>query len=306
MNGRGAGALRRDDALCPGPLARVAGRHLDRRSVLVAGCAALMVRTSAPARAAAACTSLPTCPIAIEGEFPTASGAVHTVAEAIRHACFAGLAICPSEQPAVIAIRNSPTSTPAIWLQTADPTRAVIIVNIGEAAWSQFGYQLGHELGHVLCNSWKWGQRPLLPSQWIEESLAEAFALVALARLATNWSESPPFPGDAAYGRAIAAYRDDLVAEYRRRAAAVSLQDREALAGGSKKLSETLVLALMTAMLQAPETRADLGALNLWPERGAVSPPRFAEEWRASCKRGATPCVLPGELARWLRQSGWP
>ena len=91
---------------------------------------------------------------------------------------------------------------------------AWIIVDIGERAWSQLAYQFGHELGHVMANSWQPHAKPAPPCQWIEEALVEAFSLRGLGRLAQSWKQNPPFAGDNAFGDAIADYRENIIQQY--------------------------------------------------------------------------------------------
>ena len=86
---------------------------------------------------------------------------------------------------------------------------AWIIVDIGERAWSQLAYQFGHELGHVLANSWQPHAKPTSPCQWLEEAMVEAFSLRGLGRLAESWKQNPPFPDDHAFGNSITEYREN-------------------------------------------------------------------------------------------------
>jgi len=44
--------------------------------------------------------------------------------------------------------------------------------------------------------------------------MVEAFSLRGLGRLAERWKEAPPFPGDNAYGDAIAGYCRDIIQRY--------------------------------------------------------------------------------------------
>ena len=104
---------------------------------------------------------------------------------------------------------------------TADnPTAAWIVVDVGTRAWSQLAYQFGHELGHVMCNSWMWKVETPPPSRWLEECLAEAFAIRGLARLADGWEHNPPFPNDSRYAQALREYRRALMEKYRKAARA--------------------------------------------------------------------------------------
>jgi hypothetical protein len=85
--------------------------------------------------------------------------------------------------------------------------------DIGERDWSKLAYQFGHELGHVLANSWQPYAKPGPPCQWLEEAMVEAFSIRGLGRLAKSWKEDPPFAGDSAFGDATQ-YRDDIVRSY--------------------------------------------------------------------------------------------
>ena len=42
----------------------------------------------------------------------------------------------------------------------------------------------------------------------------EAFSVRGLGRLAEGWEQDPPFPGDNAFGNAIADYRQDIIRRY--------------------------------------------------------------------------------------------
>jgi hypothetical protein len=75
--------------------------------------------------------------------------------------------------------------------------------DVGERAWIQLAYQFGHELGHLLCNSWLPSAKPSPPCQWLEEVLAESFSLRALRLLAQSWQDHPPFPHDEGYAASV-------------------------------------------------------------------------------------------------------
>ena len=141
------------------------------------------------------------------------------VAELARHASLDGVRLVSDRQPTRIRIDEHTSGPPAIWLHADGSTTAWIIVDIGERSWSQLAYQFGHELGHVMANSWQAHARPHTPCQWLEEALVEAFSLRGLARLAALWKQTPPFPGDGAYGEAILSYRQDVLARFQRLAA---------------------------------------------------------------------------------------
>lgn len=70
---------------------------------------------------------------------------------------------------------------------------AWIVVDIETRAWSQLAYQFGHELGHVMCNSWMWKVETTPPCRWLEECLVEAFSIRGLGRLADTSEHDRPF-----------------------------------------------------------------------------------------------------------------
>ena len=96
---------------------------------------------------------------------------------------------------------------------------AWIIVDIGERDWSKLAYQFGHELGHVLANSWGPDSKPRNPCQWLEEALVEAFSLRGLDKLADSWEQRPPFTNDAPFSESIRQYRRRMIEKYEKIAA---------------------------------------------------------------------------------------
>ena len=130
----------------------------------------------------------------------------------MRAACLAGVPLLSDRQPEKLRVDDKADTNPSIWLQTDLPTTAWVIVIVGTRDWCNLAYQFGHELGHVLCNSWQADAIPLNPCRWIEEALVEAFSLRGLARLADEWERAPPFPNDAAYADSIRSYRETILA----------------------------------------------------------------------------------------------
>jgi hypothetical protein len=74
-----------------------------------------------------------------------------------------------------LRIQANRSGLPAIWLHPDGSRVAWVIVDAGERDWSKLAYQFGHELGHVLDDSWSLQARPAPPCQWLEEVLVEAF-----------------------------------------------------------------------------------------------------------------------------------
>ena len=239
----------------------------------------------------------------------TWNGAASTDAAAVisrmREACLSGIRLVSDRQPDRLRVDDQTTGPPHIWLHADNPTTAWIVVDVGTRAWSQLAYQFGHELGHVMCNSWMWKVETPPPSRWLEECLAEAFAIRGLARLADGWEGNPPFPNDSRYAHALRDYRRELVEKYRRaepegvKNAAAWLRDNR------KRLDETTglgvytapaILTIVTAMENDKACVEDLGAVNRWPQHSAVALEDYLRLWRESCAQVAAPGRLPKRL----------
>lgn len=78
--------------------------------------------------------------------------------------------------------------------------------------WSQYAYQLAHELCHVLINSpvidglSAWRDHLQMPNRWLEESLCQMSAFFALPRVADEWDARPPFAGASPYAHSLRDY----------------------------------------------------------------------------------------------------
>ena len=143
--------------------------------------------------------------------------AAFCVLSRMRDASLYNINFFSDRQPKMIRVESRAGGRPSIWLHDDDAGKAWIIVNIYPRAWCQLAYQFGHELGHVLCNSWDKMARPMAPCQWLEESLVEAFTIRGLGFLAKNWERDPPFDGDASFAASNRLYRDNLITQYKLR-----------------------------------------------------------------------------------------
>src|SRR5215831_3181896 len=140
----------------------------------------------------------------------------HVVISRMREVCLSGVRLLSDRQPSKLRVDNHLSGPPHVWLHKENSDTAWIVVDIGALDWCKLAYQLGHELGHVLCNSWQWQAISKLPSRWLEEALVEAFSIRGLGLLADSWERRPPFPHDASFAHAIRKYRQDLIEKYRK------------------------------------------------------------------------------------------
>jgi hypothetical protein len=255
------------------------------------------------ARAASPPATLLSAPLELGGDWGgSLPGSAQRVIARMRAACLAGIGLVSDRQPERLRVDDHSSGPPAVWLHDNPPRTAWVIVDIGARDWSKLAYQFGHELGHVLCNSWWRDARPSLPCQWLEESLVEAFSIRGLGLLAESWERDPPFAGDAAFGQAIRDYRGNLLRHYAADGTGIGTwfrANRSALEhmGGVNVGEGPAIVAVAAALEAEPAQVADLGTLNRWPGRTGVPLEAYFDRWAASCRDlGA-----PGSLPAWLR-----
>jgi hypothetical protein len=288
---------------------------MDRRRFLtLTGAAAFAaVGSRASARESAAAGNLLTAPIELKGEW-VYGDAVTRVLSRVRVIDLSGLRLLSDRQPARISVENHKEGTPAIWLHSDEPERAAIIVDIGPSSdWCKLAYQFGHELGHVLSNSWQFSAKPQPPTQWLEEALVEAFSIRGLGLLANSWEKLPPFAGDSAFASSIRDYRSALEAKYKGESSAgISMNlaawfqaNRAELETGRSAPRGPGILAILAIYEEHQKENTscveDLGGLNRWPERTAVPIERYLELWKQSCSEIGASGELPTRLEHLFR-----
>lgn len=273
---------------------------------------------SAPAKHAKSCNdhgalvatrpSLPAAPIELAGAWGMSSReAVIRVLSRMRDVSLCGIPLLSDRQPEMIRIENRAECFPAIWLHDEKPRMAWVIVNIWPSAWCQLAYQFGHELGHIICNSWDQLSIPSAPCQWLEECLAEAFTLRGLSCLTESWERDPPFEGDASFAVSIRQYSARLVKQYEAQApnmtcaawfrTARTVLDRK---GGEAGAEGPATLGILADLKSNNACVGDLGALNRWPLRSGVPIEQYLCLWERSCTEIGAPGLLPKRLSRLL------
>ena len=192
--------------------------------------------------------------------------AAKLVVERMREACLDGVRLVSDRLPKALRIDEHPFGPPAVWLHSDPADVAWVIVDIGPQDWSKLAYQFGHELGHVMANSWQRDAWPATPCQWLEEAMVEAFSIRGLKPLAAQWKQDPPFANDGPFGEAIAAYRQNILQKY-------------------GKLGQDQGVGDFAAWFASH--RADIEAQALGPYAMAASLTVLAEYERVRVRRGA-------------------
>jgi len=290
----------------------VRGRVITRRTFLVglAGVAAgFVIRplvAAAPGLASELTPSLLSAPLDLGGVWKSSpADAVLRVLSRVRAVSLEGLRLLSDRQPDRLHVDNHPSGWPAVWLHNDHTNTAWIIVDIGPADWCKLSYQFGHELGHVLCNSWNAQSKPRVPCQWLEESMVEAFSIRGLGRLAASWESNPPFAGDAAFGAAIREYRENLIKQYRGAGGQMSDAEmaswfrasRRALEGNALNGIEGPFIVRVAGELERDNACVeDLGGLNRWPSRSGIPLEDYLTLWGRSCAEVHARGQLPARL----------
>jgi hypothetical protein len=268
------------------------------------GSLAVMAQLSPPIEQA---PTLLTAPIELAGDWGhMLPRSADKVVERMRHACLDGVRLLSDRQPTRLRVDQHTTGPPAVWLHPDGSSMAWVIVDIGERDWSKLAYQFGHELGHVMANSWQPHAKPKPPCQWIEEALVESFSLRGLGRLAENWKQDPPFNGDNAFGNAVADYRQNAIQRY------TALADEQGLTRdpvkwfaehrseielpGLNPFAQAACPTILHEYERDPSGVEALGALNRWPNRSGVPIEEYFREWEASCAELQASPLLPTSL----------
>lgn len=236
--------------------------------------------------------------------------AADQVVQRMRHACLDGVRLVSDRQPTRLRVDEHTSGPPYVWLHPDGSSMAWIVVDISERDWSKLAYQFGHELGHVMANSWQPHAKPAAPCQWIEEASVEAFSVQGLGRLAADWKLNPPFAGDNAFGNAIADYRQNIIRQY------IALADQQGLSRNSMEwfsrhrseiekpglnpFAQAASLKVLAEYERAPSCVEAIGALNRWPGRTGVPVEDYFRQWEASCAELDASPLLPRRLREML------
>jgi hypothetical protein len=255
--------------------------------------------------------NLLSAPLTLGGEWGgSAPNDAAAVLSRMREACLSGIRLLSDRQPVSLRVDDHATGPPHIWLHADHPDTAWIVVDIGSRDWCKLAYQFGHELGHVLCNSWQIDAKPQRPTQWLEEALAEAHSLRGLALLADGWERNSPFPNDTSFAKAIRQYREGLIENYRKAAGpppgdepAAWFHANRALLEGGHHYAPPVILAIMAELIADRHCVEDLGAVNRWPMRSSVPVEAYLALWENSCAEIKASGKLPARLKSLLQLS---
>lgn len=98
-------------------------------------------------------------------------------------------------------------SGPIVLFQRNDAKEIVLRLDTSNTFWSQYAYQFGHELCHILAGFKAGGKENL----WFEETLCEMASLYVLRGMARDWQKEPPYKNWADYRDSLRGYADDVI-----------------------------------------------------------------------------------------------
>jgi hypothetical protein len=190
-------------------------------------------------------------------------------------------------------LQISPRGGPIVLHDRLSDGTIQIHLDTGDQYWSQYAFQFGHELCHVLC---RFDQDPT-GNLWFEESLCEMASLFVLRRMSETWASEPPYPNWKDYAPSLATYARErmdqaklpagqsLAAWYREhaRALAKNATDRD--------LNLVVATALLAKFESQPQHWAAVHYLNVGRP---VAPQPFTDylgDWHANVPAEHRPFV---------------
>ena len=203
--------------------------------------------------------------------------------------------------PRRILVRKDKTGPMAVYNDPAAKAPALILINSSERHWSQYVYQLSHELGHVLCN-FRRNDLGVNRFQWLEEALCGAMSLFVMERLAANWPIGPGEDG-AHYAPSVADYAQERRRIYALHSRITNLRawylaHFEALCEtrGFVAINQPASIWLADRFHEEPSLIASMRYLNVWPNDRSASLTEYLLRWKRHCLAGRE--GLPALLAR--------
>ena len=263
--------------------------------------------------------SLHNAQLRVERPYGTAlPGDIRKVVELMRFASLRGLKLRSDRQPTGLLVENVQSAVgqwaPMVVACDRSDQAAWIRVTIDGNHWARLAYQFGHELGHVLCNSWGSGAAPQRPCQWIEEVCVEAFSIRCLFEVAHRWAAKPPYPHWKDYAPCLLSYAESTLGKHCRLAKRAGIDPAASMSAVYRsRLDDLLKLgphakALVPTMVRIfrnnPKLVEDLGGLNRWPRRASEPLFTYLEQWADSCSDLGLPASLPIKVRNLLVGAG--
>lgn len=161
--------------------------------------------------------------------------------------------------------------------------------------WSQYAYQFGHELCHILTN---YDLQPKSRHRWMDETVCILASVFAISRLGTTWQEDPPHYVDNPSG--FAPHHRKYVEDWRTKNCLVGgeraewfnrqlpelercIDTKVLYSEGHRRLQRTIAEALLDSFLQSPALWREVGLLNTWNPIDDGSFSEYLTSWKRRC-----------------------
>lgn len=110
-----------------------------------------------------------------------------------------------------ILVQPSKDGVPRTLYRRGTNGEFIVLLSAKDRYWSQYSYQFGHELAHVLSINKATFQTQ---NQWFEESIGETCSRFALRAMSKTWQVSPPYPNWKSYSASLNNYVEELINDH--------------------------------------------------------------------------------------------
>ncbi len=169
----------------------------------------------------------------------------------------------------------------------------IVKLDCADSYWSQYAFQFGHELCHILCRFAEHERSNL----WFEESLCETSSLFVLRRMSQTWKSDAPYKSWRCTAPHLAAYAQERIGKRHlpegKTLAAWYAENAEALAkNGEDRDKNRVVAAALLPLFEAEPTHwSAVWHLNdAWPE-GKQTFGDYLQRWQDQCNPEDRPFV---------------
>ncbi len=192
---------------------------------------------------------------------------------------------CPELPAENVVIEHGGAKGHAIVLYDRNPQGEVVIqLDTSKTYWSQYAYQVAHEITHAHCGF----RRGPTQNLWFEETVCEAASLFCLRAMARTWQTQPPYPRWVDYAPSSTEYADDAMANNADKAELLSKglarfyrdHEQELHANATaRELNGAIALALLPFLEEAPGRWAAFRWLNATPRPEQETFAAFLQRW---------------------------
>ena len=199
----------------------------------------------------------------------------------------------PNRELEPISIRHDMAQGPMVIFGKGSNGERRVLLNVKDTHWSQFSYQLAHEVCHILCN-YRDGNRANL---WFEESLCETASLFALRRMSDTWKTKPPYPNWKSYADKLNDYAEQRLKNTEKLEGLTVAQwyqrnEPELRKNGTNRDKNQVAAAALLPLLEKnPKAWQAVSYLNQWDAKKELSFSEYIRDWHERVPKELKPFV---------------